>query len=174
MKRPDQKSKPNAFTIIEMLMALTIMAMLLTAVAFAFDASIKNYHANQGIYKTLNTARQALLRITNDLRTAQAVQVIGAGGDPDNSQCSIILADGSDVTYRFDDTDGTLYYDNNATGDSFVLCENVTAMTFNRAEITLPNGRTDIRSVRMVMTLTDDSGNVTQTLAAASVIRKTL
>ncbi|MHC4926463.1 MAG: type II secretion system protein, partial [Planctomycetota bacterium] len=58
MKRSAQR---NAFTIIEMMMSLVILAMLMTAVAFAFDASVENYNANQGIYKTVNTGRQALL-----------------------------------------------------------------------------------------------------------------
>lgn len=166
-----QKRKQNAFTVIELLVALTIMAMLTTALAFAFDASVKNYNANEGIYKTTNTARQALLRITNDLRTAQAVALIGSG-DPDNSQCSIILSNGTDVTYRFDSTDNTLYYDDNTGGNSYVLCENVTAITFERS--TVPDEPDKIRSVRIVMTLTDDLGKVSQTLAAGSVIRKNL
>ena len=167
MKNKNKKG----FTVIELLISLAIMAMLMTAVAFAFDASVKNYQANQGIYKTLNTARAALLRITNDLRTAQAVALIGSG-DPDNSRCSMILADGSDVTYRFSAADNTLYYDKNDTGDSYTLCRNVTAMTFNRA--TVPDDATAIRSVRISMTLTDDAGENPQTLAAAAVIRKNL
>ncbi|MBL7214142.1 MAG: prepilin-type N-terminal cleavage/methylation domain-containing protein [Phycisphaerae bacterium] len=172
---PPKRTKQNGFTIVELLVALTIMAMLMAAVGFAFDASVKNYHANQGIYKTTNTARQALLRITNDLRNAQAVQLIGTGAneDPlDLSQCSIILSDGSDITYRFNSVDNTLYYDNNATGANYVLCNNVTAMTFNRS--TVPDDSSAIRSVRIVMTLTDDLGEVNQTLATGSVVRKNL
>ena len=168
---------PNAFTIIEVLMALVILAVLMTAVAFAFDASVKNYHANEGIYKTLNTARQALLRITNDLRTAQAVALVGteAGKDPEDlSECSIILSDGTDITYKFDSTDSTLYYITNddTTDPDYKLCENVTTMTFDRG--TVPDDDTAIRNVRIVMTVTDDLGEVTQTLAAGIIIRKNL
>jgi prepilin-type N-terminal cleavage/methylation domain-containing protein len=166
-----KKTNKKAFTIIELLMALAIMAMLMTAVAFAFDASVKNYRANQGIYKTLNTARSALLRITNDVRTAQAVALIGTG-DPDNSQCSIILNDGSDVTYRYNSGDKTLYYDDNSTGGTYTLCKNVTVATFNRS--TVPDDPTAIRSVRIILTVTDDNGQTPQTLAAAAVIRKNL
>ena len=167
------RNKQNAFTIIEVMMAMVILAILMAAVGLAFDASVKNYHANEGIYKTTNTARQSLLRITNDLRTAQAVALIGSG-DPDNSQCSVILSDGTDITYKFDNTDNTLYYiTNDDTSDpDYALCKNVTAMTFNRA--TVPDDATSIRSVRIVMTLTDDLGKVTQTMAAGSVVRKNL
>lgn len=169
----------TGFTLIEVMMSLVILAMLMTAVAFAFDASVTNYQANKGIYETVNRARQALLRITNDLRSAQAVALIG-GGDPDNTQVSLVTNTGTDVTYRFDGTDNRLYYDDNATGSSYVLCDHVTGATFNRTEheIDRDNGAggvetiTAIRDVRIVLTLTDDSGEMPHTLAAATLVRK--
>ncbi|MHC5156563.1 MAG: PulJ/GspJ family protein, partial [Planctomycetota bacterium] len=72
MKTPERK-KQRGFTLIEVMLSLVILAVLMTAVAFAFDASVTNYQANKGIYETVNRGRQALLRITNDLRSAQAV-----------------------------------------------------------------------------------------------------
>ncbi|MHC5082924.1 MAG: PulJ/GspJ family protein [Planctomycetota bacterium] len=172
-RTPKHKS---GFTIIEVMTAMVILAILMTAVAVAFDASVKNYHANEGIYQTVNTGRQALLRITTDLRTAQAVALIGAGGDTDNTQVSLITAGGDDVTYKFDNTDNTLYYIDNDTSTSYTLSENVTAMTFNRATfIDVDDSSTEkVRNVRMSMTLTDDRGDISQTLAAASVIRRNL
>jgi len=163
----------SAFTIIEVLMSLALLAMLMTAVAFAFDASVKNYKANQGIYETVNVGRQALLRITSDLRTAKAVATIGASGDPDNKQVSLIAADDRNVTYRFDSVNGILCYDDNTSGDSYVLTRHVTDATFNRA---LVPGTTEnaVRSVRITMTLTDESGDMSRTLAAASLVRKNL
>jgi len=169
----------TGFTLIEVMMSLVILAMLMTAVAFAFDASVTNYQANKGIYETVNRARQALLRITNDLRSAQAVALIG-GGDPDNAQVSLVTNTGTDITYRYDSDTGTLYYDDNASGSSYVLCNHVTGATFNRTEheIERDNGAggvetiTAIRDVRIVLTLTDDTGKVSQTLAAATLVRK--
>lgn len=173
MKR---SAKQKAFTLIETMMALVILAMLMASVAVAFDASVKNFNANQGIYKTVNTGRQSLMRITNDIRNAQAVGLYGtdSGDDPDNSQCTILLNDGSNITYKYNSTDNTLYYiTNDDESDSdYKLCENITAMTFNRT--TVPDDSTAIRSVRISMTLTGDSGNNAQTLATASVIRKNL
>ena len=64
--------KKTGFTLVEMLMALVILAMLMTAVAVAFDASVTNFQVNEGISKTMNTARAALLRITTELRTARS------------------------------------------------------------------------------------------------------
>ena len=87
-----------------------------------------------------------------------------------------------DVTYRFDSstTPGILYYDDNITGSSYVLCENVTAATFNRTDhqIDRDNGAGGVvtiwavRDVRIVLTLTDETGDISQTLAAATLIRK--
>lgn len=177
MKTPVKKT--TGFTIVEVMLSLTILAILMTAVAFAFDASVTNYQANKGIYETVNTARQAMLRITNDLRSAQAVALIG-GGDPDNTQVSLVTNTGTDITYRYDSTDNTLYYDDNASSSNYVLCNNVTGATFNRTEhqIDRDSGAggmvtiTAIRDVRIVLTLTDDTGNISHTLAAATLVRK--
>lgn len=172
-------TRRTGFTVIEVLMALAILATLLTAVAVAFDASVKNYHDNEALYKTLNTARAALLRITNDVRTAQAVATAGPdpGEDPDTSQCSMITANGSDLTYRYDGAADTLYLTDNVTGASYVLCENVTAMTFERREADKVTDSGMLRvvcNVRITMTVTDDGGKMPQTLAAAAVVRRNL
>jgi prepilin-type N-terminal cleavage/methylation domain-containing protein len=163
----------NGFTILELLMSLVILAVLMTAVAVAFDASIVNFKANEGISKTTNAARAALLRMTTELRTAQGVGVIGSD-DPDNTQCSLtaLNPDGStrNITYRFDADDHALYLD--ADGNSYALCKNVTAASFNRAAV--PGNPSNIRNVRIVLTLTDDKGNNSQTLAAAAVVRRNL
>lgn len=166
------RQRKTGFTVVEMLMALAILAMLMTAVAVAFDASIQNYHANEALYKTISTGRAALLRITSEVRTAQAVAVIGAGGDPDNTRCSLLTAGGDNVTYRFDAATSTLFLDNNTTAQSYVLCRNVTAMTFNRA--TVPGDAGTIRNVRIAMTVTDEDGQQPQTLVAAAVLRRNL
>ena len=165
----NRKNK-NGFTIIELLMALAILATLMAAVGLAFDASVTNYQANEGIYKTLNTARQALLRMTTDLRTANTVATEADDSPNQNSQVSLITSGNDNITYRFDNTDDTLYYD--TTSSSYVLCKNVTDMTFNRA--TVPSDPNAIRNVRIILTVTDDLGEVTQTLAAGTVVRKNL
>jgi hypothetical protein len=161
-----------------MLMSLVILAMLMTAMAVAFDASIINFQANERISKTMNSARAALLRMTTELRTAQIVGVIGVE-DPDNTQCFLKTAAGDDIRYWYDtvtdpahpvlrlNTDGTL------DGNDPVLCRNVTAATFNRAIVPASNP-VAIRNVRIVLTLTDDKGANPQTFAAAAVIRRNL
>jgi hypothetical protein len=145
------------------------MGMLLAAVALAFNASAVNYSENEAMFKAMNTARQALLRITTEIRTAQSVALM-PGGDPDNSQCSMITADSRNVTYRYNSGDTTLYLDDNTTSSSYVLCTNVTAMTFVR--VTVPDDPAAIRNVRISMTVSVDS--LSQTLATAAVVRRNL
>ena len=182
MKKSVNKTRAG-FTMVEVLISLTILATLMAAVAFAFDASVTNFQANRGIYETVNTARQALLRITNDLRTAHELPL---STEEANSQISFgndTDGDGTydkDVTYRFDSATNTLYYDDNITISSYVLCNNVTAATFDRTEHTIQRdnglGGTGpveaVRDVRIVLTVTDKTGQISKTLAAATLIRK--
>jgi prepilin-type N-terminal cleavage/methylation domain-containing protein len=194
MKKTTKKTRAG-FTMVEVLISLTILATLMAAVAFAFDASVTNFQVNRGIYQTVNTARQALLRITNDLRTAQQVALIGtdAENDPiDLSQLSFrndIDGDGifdesvdQNITYRFESasTPPCIWYDDNITGESYKLCNNVTTATFDRTphQIQRANGIggedtiTAVRDVRIVLTVTDKTGQISKTLAAATLVRK--
>jgi prepilin-type N-terminal cleavage/methylation domain-containing protein len=169
----------NGFTLLEVMMSLVILAVLLTAVAVAFDASIVNFQANDSISKVTNAGRAALLRMTTELRTAQIVGVIGVE-DPDNTQCFLRNAEGVDIRYWFDDgitvpefhglrlnIDGTL------DGNDPILCNYVTEATFERAYTTI-GVSTAVRNVRIVLKLTDDKGNNPQTMAAAAVVRRNL
>jgi len=156
------------FTIAELLLALAITAMLLAAVAVAFNASVINYRENENIFKTINNARQALSRITSQLRTANAVDP----GSP-NNECTLITADGKDITYRFNNTDNKLYLitnDDSSDGD-YVLCDNVTAMTFTKDTAT-KESVIYVKSVEISITVT--SGDIQRTVSAAAVIRKNL
>ncbi len=176
----------TGFTLVEVMMSLVILATLMTAVAFAFDSAVTNYQANQGIYEIVNRGRQALLRITNDLRTADDLAL---SSEEANTQVSFIKDTNGDgtydknVTYRFDNstTPGTLFYDDNLTSNSYVLCNNVTAATFNRTEHNIErdtdgNGTLEtipaVRDVRIVLTVTNEAGEISQTLAAATLVRK--
>ncbi len=159
------KNKSNAgFTMVELLIALLVMGMLLAAVAVAFNASFMNYRGNEDIFKSINKARQALSRITTQLRTANAVDA----NSPVN-ECSMITSGGEDITYRYDNGDNKLYLDTNS--NSYVLCDNVTAMAFTK-NTAVDDLLTYVRSVQISMTV--ESGDVEQTVSAAAVIRRNL
>jgi len=156
------------FTIVELLIALAITGLLLVAVAVAFNASITNYRENEDIFKTINTARQALLRITSQLRTADAV-------DPctPNNECTLITAGGDDITYRYNNGDSKLYLiTNDDLSDSdYVLCDNITAMTFTKNTAT-EDAVVYVKSIQISMTVI--SGNVQRTVSAATAVRRNL
>ena len=156
----------NGFTIVELLLALAITAMLLAAVAVAFNAAAVNYSQNEDIFKAVNSARQALYRITTQLRTATAV-------DPNSpsNECALITADSDNITYQYNSGDNKLYLIDSSPGSPYVLCDNVTAMTFTRTTA-VDGGVTYVRNVQISMTV--QSGDIQRKVAAAAVIRKNL
>jgi len=156
----------TGFTIVELLLALAIASILLAAVATAFNASIINYRENEDMFKVINRTRQALSRITSQLRTADAVEP----NAPAN-ECTLITVGGDAITYQYNNGDNKLYLITNddSTDPDYVLCDNVTAMTFTK---TLTDDGTDCKSVQISMTV--ENGNIQRTLSAAAVIRRNL
>jgi prepilin-type N-terminal cleavage/methylation domain-containing protein len=156
----------NGFSIVELLIALAITALLLAAVAVAFNASITNYCENEDIFRAVNNARQALYRITTQLRTATAV-------DPCSpvNECTFLTAGGEDITYRYNSADGKLYLITNSDGQQYLLCDNVTAMTFNKNTRTI-DSFTFVASVQISMTVAID--DTERTVSGAVVIRRNL
>jgi prepilin-type N-terminal cleavage/methylation domain-containing protein len=155
------------FTMVECLIGLAISALLLAAIAVAFSASVTNYRENERAFWSMNNARQALTRMTSQLRTAQSVQTT----EP-TTQCSFITAANEDITYEFRSADQKLYLRMNSTGQEYVLCSNVVNATFDR---TLTDNGWDCRSVQISLTVQDsETGGLQRTLSAAAVIRKNI
>lgn len=153
---------------VELLIALAITALLLVAGTVAFNASIQNYRQNEDIFKAVNSARQAMFRITTQLRTATAV-------DPNSppNECTFITAGGDDITYRYKAADNKLYLITNddTTDSDYVLCDNVTAVTFNEDVCTVEDV-TFVKSVQLSMTVV--IGDIQRTVTSAAVIRRNL
>ena len=147
------------------MVALAIMGILLTAVVAAFNASLINYNENENIFRTINTARQALYRITMDLRTG----LVDPNDIASTDRCSLLAADGSEITYRYDSTDNKLYLHHNDTGTDYMLCDNVVDMTFVKDANTATG---DVKSVQISITVQSD--DIQKTVSAASVVRRAL
>jgi len=156
----------TGFTIVECLLGLAISAVLLTAVAFAFNASIVNYRENEQMYQTINYARQALTRMTSQLRTGDRVEP----SDP-NNRCSFFTAQNQDITYEFRSADHKLYLITNNDGRQYVLCDNVMAATFDK---TLTDGGSGMDCKSVQISLTVRCGDFQRTLCAAAVVRRNL
>ena len=156
-------SNEDAFAIVELLIALAITGLLLAAVAVAFDASVMSYQQNEDIFKTINSARQALSRITTQIRTAKEVYVI----DETLEQCSMKTSDDQLIRYQYSDANDALYLE--ANGNNYVLCENVTEMNFVKTKAV---DNDFAKSVQISITVV--SGDVQRTVSAAAVVRKNL
>ena len=153
----------KAFSIVEMIVALTLMAMLMTAVALAFNASAINYRDNEEIYKSLNAARQTLVRLTTEIRTADPTEF----KDTDSlTECSMTLADGSVIQYYYSPDAQILYLTKD--GADHVMCRNVTDVVFDKIASTEEPDQT----ANVQVTITVDSGSTSQTLSSAIALRR--
>lgn len=166
----NQKSKikdhafDRAFTIIECLIGLAISAILLTAVAVAFNASITNYRENEDMFWSVNNARQALARMTSEIRIGYPVN---PAVEP-NNQCSFITASNEDITYEFRAADQKVYLRKNTIPpQEYVLCEDVVAATFDK--IYTADGA-DVRGVQISLTV--QTGGSRRTLSSVAAVRR--
>lgn len=153
--------KKPAFTLIELMMSISILAIIMVAVGIALNASVMNYEANRDISQAVIKANQAISRITADLRCATAVST----SDP-NNQCSMIAADGTtNIVYNFNQSLNKLYLIK--AGTSYVLCDNIGSAVFEK-EVSVGK----VKSVQITLTVT--VGGFTQNACAAVVIRKNM
>ena len=100
----------RGLTLAELLAAVTITAMLMAAVAGAMQACFQAYSENDHIASMTQTGRAILLRMGQELRTAQAVSY-------DDGLLTIIPPDGNasnHIKYKLDD--GELIYTLTANG----------------------------------------------------------
>jgi prepilin-type N-terminal cleavage/methylation domain-containing protein len=170
VKRHHRTTDRAGFTVVECLIGLAISAMLMTALAVAFNASIINFRENEETFESVNNIRQALTRMTSELRTADGV----LSTTPAN-QC--IFCSGSDpsqvITYEYRDSSdpndpNTLMLVKNGT--AYTLCDKVTAATFTKT----PADGDPIDSKSVLISLTVECGGRERTLSAAAVVRRAL
>ena len=170
----------TGFTVVECLIGLAISAMLMTALAVAFNASIVNYRENETMFESVNNARQALTRMTSQLRTAGYQYDDGTDrywlgvvqASPAN-QCEFYTPDGDHIIYQYRDASDAS--DPNTLmliqdGTPYTLCDNVTAASFTKTQA--DDDPPSAKSVQI--TLTVQTGHVERTLSAAAVVRRSL
>ena len=155
--------KKSGFTITEMMLALTITALLMAALATAINASMVNVNANEGSYKAINNARQALGRICSELRTAQGVQIL-----ENFDYCTFINASGEQIQYWHHFSNGKLYLIKDA--QMYTLCDGVEDMSFTKGVD--PANPGNVRNVQITMTV--KYGDVTKTLSTAAVVMRNM
>jgi prepilin-type N-terminal cleavage/methylation domain-containing protein len=131
MKRSLRKRR--GVGLIELLLALAISAMLLTATAVAVDASFKAYANNQEQSSLLQQARMALNRMVTSIRTSDShapadfklLVDFKNGKKVTGTAIGMFQEDGTNIVYRYDAGKQQLLAD--IRGSSYVVARGVQA-----------------------------------------------
>ena len=168
MKRQRPKVQNSGFTIAELILALAISAMLLAALAVAMNASFINYRENADLAEVNRTILPVLMRLTTEIRTAQAADPCS----PEN-ECTLLTADGRDVTYRYEAEKKKLYYITNddLKDPNYVMCDDVADMNFPKQTFE-EDSQWKVRGFQIYMTVR--RGSAEKKESAAAVLRKNL
>ncbi len=159
------------FSLVEILLALSLTAALLTAVAAAIQASLQSYRQNETITEATQTARSCLARMMREVRTAEEV-------DTTATRLTILTPDdGSGLTQlQYELSNGELIYRRTvgATTTSQALMaatDEVRISSLNLTSVTgTSGGTTYTKSVTAKIGLTAD-GQSFFTTASASLRR---
>jgi len=116
----------SGLCLIEVLLALAIMALLLGATAVAFDAALRSYKVNHDLASISVSARNAIYQMTTTIRSAwndpdgDMIEVTDGG-----TQCSMVDAWGRSVGYRYNKIDCELQATIDGGTHWYVMVENV-------------------------------------------------
>jgi len=169
MKR---QARSTGFTIVELLMALSIAAVLLAAIAASVHATLMSYDENEKVSLATQAGRWALQRMMSDVRTAAAVDVY-------SGSMTIVPAENrgiDQIEYYY--TNGILYYKQTVgtettvepiVGDREVK---LTAFTLNAQMGTNQEGLSCTARVKARLTFT--VGDETLSMTASSAPRRNL
>lgn len=101
MKR---SKRQHGFTLIEMMLAITILAMVMTSIGAAMDASLNSYRTNSDIAAVAQITRMVMSRMTREVRTAVDL-------DSTSTTMTITPPDNNDgiTQIRYEYADSVLY-----------------------------------------------------------------
>jgi len=163
------RNTQRGLTLVELLIAVAILAMLLTAIAVAMHGSLLSFKENESLAAVIQTGRAVLGQISRDIRTAEAVSC-------DSNSVTIIPPDDgrgiSEIQYEL--SDGQLLYRvaQGGTPDVYVLIDNsndVRADSFTVQSETGQNweGVECIKSVTVHLVVTNGRDTIPLTASAA-------
>jgi len=127
--------KRRGVGLVELLLALSISALLLTATAVAVDASFKAYANNQEESSLLQQSRMALNRVVTSIRTSDThaptdptlLVDFKAGFKVTGTSIGMFQEDGTNIVYRYDVARKQLVSD--IKGKSYILARGVEAFS---------------------------------------------
>ena len=162
----DLRKNPG-FTVVEMLIALAITALLLASVAIAVHGGLLSYTENTRISDLIHNARVVLDRMTSEIRTAQAVN---SGEQRLTVEPPANPGGVTEIEYELDD--GVLYYRRTVGGvaTSYPLVGDdsvrVEAFTVDRQTAVDDEGMPYTVSVKIQLTLAAGENRFTGTASA--------
>jgi len=129
------KIKRRGVGLVELLIALSISALLLTATAVAVDASFKAYANNQEESSLLQQSRMALNRVVTSIRTSDThaptdptlLVDFKAGFKVTGTSIGMFQEDGTNIVYRYDAAKKQLIAE--VRGKSYILARGVEAFS---------------------------------------------
>ena len=153
------------FTLIEVMLSVTILAMLLASVAVAFQASFDGYETSQSQSLVTQTLRVMANRLASEIRTAEDV-------DSTATQLTITPPDATGIDLiRYDYSNGQLTYRHTVgcVNNNYTLTgDGITVTAFNVVREDSLEGVPLSVKVRVTMT----HGGHTMSSTVSSVIRK--
>ena len=162
----------RGLTLVELLIAVAILAMLLAAIAVAMHGSLLSFKENEGLAAVVQTGRAVLNQISRDVRTAEAVSC-------DSNSVTIIPPDDgrgiSEIQYEL--SDGQLLYRvvQGATSEAHVLIDSSSDVRVDAFTVQFETGEnwegvecTKSVTVRLVVT----NGKDTVPLTASAAPRR--
>jgi len=127
VKRTGYRRRCAGLSLVEILIALSIAAMLLGATAVAFDAALTTYKANHDMAMASMGMRNCLYQMTSSIRSAwndPDYDIIDVSTD--GKEITFVDASGRHVTYQYDETNRQLKVNIAEIGAQwYVLLDNV-------------------------------------------------
>jgi len=191
--RPDislkRSHRSRGVSILELLVALAIAALLLTATATAFDAALKSYNVNSDMAMVNTSFRNAMYQMCAIIRTAWndpqydmgdgTTQDRGIYVNGDGTECSLTPAnEWNSVVYRYHSGTKQLQINVDGSADWHVLVENVDPVADGEPifaklpplESGLPAGTAGLVEIRFKVTLNNTSQVVTASAVPRNII----
>lgn len=180
VQRTTGSSSRRAFSLVELIIALTIGVAMLTATAVALDAVVRASAVNIDVADGLQKSRLAMSRMLDEIRvgedhapvTAAAVISFHAGTGVTDTGLAFTASDGQTLRYTYDSTGKTLSMQRGAAG-AVVLARRVDAFSVQliparSAEAIRVGGNYDrLTRATITLTLRPADGSDATTLSAS-------
>lgn len=130
----------RGFTLVEIMVAMTIFAFVLTGILLLYANGYRSYAGTNRRIEVQENLRYALSWMGRDIRQAVRLDVYGADGNPADVGPTIrfTLPDGKEVTYQYDAAQREVETKRSAVDTPHPIASNVSGLEFRRD----PAGRT--------------------------------